>query len=79
MAKKKTISINCAPVLTLWAYVLARRLGFSDGRGSDLGKGGSDTECPAKELRRGAWRASRESSGSQCGWSRQGLSGPPGK
>ena len=30
----RTISINCAPVLTLWAAVVAERLGFE--WGSDL-------------------------------------------
>ena len=34
----KTISINRAPVLTLWAAVVAERLGFDEDEGLSLGK-----------------------------------------
>jgi hypothetical protein len=34
----KTISINRAPVLTLWAAVVAQRLGFADDEALSLGK-----------------------------------------
>ena len=38
MAKKKIISINRAPVLTLWAAIVARRLGFNKKEALTLGK-----------------------------------------
>ncbi len=34
----RTISINRAPVLTLWAAVVAQRLGFSEDEALTLGK-----------------------------------------
>ena len=34
----KTISINRAPVLTLWAAVVAQRLGFAEDEALTLGK-----------------------------------------
>lgn len=38
MPNRKTISINRAPVLTLWAVVVARRLGFRKAEALTLGK-----------------------------------------
>ena len=34
----KTLSINCAPVLTLWASVVAGRLGFERDEALTLGR-----------------------------------------
>ncbi len=48
MAQKNTISINRAPVLTLWAIVVARRLGFRKVEALTLGKAVAGLNAQAK-------------------------------
>jgi hypothetical protein len=40
----QTISINRAPVLTLWAAVVAQRLGFDEDEALTLGKAVADLD-----------------------------------
>lgn len=49
----KIISINRAPVLTLWAAVVAHRLGFSRDEGLTLGKAVAGLNAQAKGRRLG--------------------------
>jgi hypothetical protein len=60
-----TISINRAPVLTLWAAVVAQRLGFAEDEALTLGKAVSGLNAQAKGRRLGIFKRS-------CGvvWSR---------
>jgi len=44
----KTISINRAPVLTLWAAVVAQRLGFNEDEALTLGRAMTGLECPGQ-------------------------------
>jgi len=44
----RTISINRAPVLTLWAAVVAQRLGFNEGEALSLGKALAGLNAQAK-------------------------------
>jgi hypothetical protein len=48
-----TISINRAPVLTMWAAVVARRLGFDEDEALTLGKAvaGLDAQAKGRRLR----------------------------
>src|SRR5262245_55255888 len=47
----KNISINRAPVLTLWAAVVAQRLGFDEDEALTLGKGVAGLNAQAKGRR----------------------------
>lgn len=53
MAIKTTVSINRAPVLTLWAVVVARRLGFRKAEALTLGKAVAGLDAQAKGQRLG--------------------------
>ena len=44
----KTVSINRAPVLTLWAAVVAQRLGFDEDEALSLGKAVAGLNAQAK-------------------------------
>ena len=60
MANKKTISINRAPVLTLWANVVARRLGFRKAEALTLGKAVAGLNAQAKGQRLGIYSPQEE-------------------
>src|SRR3954452_22352975 len=47
----RTISINRAPVLTLWAAVVAKRLGFDEDEALTLGKAVAGLNAQAKGRR----------------------------
>lgn len=53
---KKTISINRAPVLTLWATVVARRLGFRKDEALTLGKAVAGLNAQSKGRRLGIFK-----------------------
>lgn len=55
MPKPKTISINRAPVLTLWAVVVARRLGFRKAEALTLGKAVAGLNAQSKGRRLGIY------------------------
>src|ERR1700674_4549982 len=52
----KTISINRAPVLTLWAAVVAQRLGFNEDEALSLGKAVAGLNAQAKGRRLGIFK-----------------------
>jgi hypothetical protein len=52
----KTISINRAPVLTLWATVLAERLGFDENEALSLGKALAGLTAQSKGRRLGIYK-----------------------
>jgi hypothetical protein len=52
----KTISINRAPVLTLWAAVVAQRLGFAEDEALTLGKAVAGLNAQAKGRRLGIFK-----------------------
>jgi hypothetical protein len=52
----KTISINRAPVLTLWAAVVAERLGFEEDEALTLGKAVAGLNAQAKGRRLGIFK-----------------------
>src|SRR6516162_9715497 len=52
-----TISINRAPVLTLWAAVVAERLGFDEDEGLSLGKALAGLTAQTKGRRQGKPRS----------------------
>jgi polygalacturonase len=56
MAKKKIISINRASVLTLWAAVVARRLGFNKEEALTLGRAVAGLNAQAKGRRPGIFK-----------------------
>jgi hypothetical protein len=56
----KTISINRAPVLTLWAAVVARRLGFDEDEALTLGKAVAGLNAQAKGRRLGIFKPPEE-------------------
>ena len=56
MAKKKIISINRAPVLTLWAAIVAQRLGFNKKEALTLGKAVAGLNAQAKGRRLGIFK-----------------------
>jgi hypothetical protein len=58
--KKGNISINRAPVLTLWAVVVARRLGFRKGEALTLGKAVAGLNAQAKGQRLGIYSPKEE-------------------
>ena len=53
MTKTKTISINRAPVLTLWAAVVAERLGFDREEALTLGRAVAGLNAYSKGVRLG--------------------------
>ena len=56
----KTISINRAPVLTLWAAVVARRFGFDEGEALTLGNAVAGLNAQAKGRRLGIFNPHEE-------------------
>src|SRR5687768_6904741 len=56
----KTISINRAPVLTLWAAVAGRRLGFDEDEALTLGKALAGLNAQAKGQRLGIFKPHEE-------------------
>src|SRR6202023_2771394 len=56
----KTISINRAPVLTLWAAVVAERLGFDEYEALTLGKALAGLNAQAKGRRLGIFKPHEE-------------------
>jgi hypothetical protein len=59
----KTISINRAPVLTLWASVVAERLGYSEDEALSLGKALTGLTAQAKGRRLGIIHAREDKAG----------------
>jgi hypothetical protein len=57
---KKTISINRAPVLTLWTAVVAQRLGFAEDEALSLGKAVAGLNAYAKGRRLGIFKPHEE-------------------
>jgi hypothetical protein len=57
---RKTISINRAPVLTLWAAVVAQRLGFDEDEALTLGKSVAGLNAQAKGRRLGLFKPHEE-------------------
>src|SRR5947209_1493950 len=57
---QKTISINRAPVLTLWAAVVAQRLGFDEDEALTLGKAVAGLNAQAKGRRLGIFKPHEE-------------------
>jgi hypothetical protein len=55
-----TISINRAPVLTLWAAVVAQRLGFAEDEALTLGKALAGLNAQAKGRRLGVFKPHEE-------------------
>ena len=55
-----TISINRAPVLTLWAAVVAQRLGFAEDEALTLGKVVTGLNAQAKGRRLGIFKPHEE-------------------
>jgi hypothetical protein len=56
----ETISINRAPVLTLWAAVVAQRLGFDEDEALTLGKAVAGLNAQAKGRRLGIFKPHEE-------------------
>ena len=56
MAKKKLISINRAPVLTLWAAIVAQRLGFNKNEALTLGRAVAGLNAQTKGRRLGIFK-----------------------
>jgi len=56
----RTISINRAPVLTLWATVVAQRLGFDEDEALTLGKAVAGLNAQAKGRRLGIFKPHEE-------------------
>jgi hypothetical protein len=56
----KTISINRAPVLTLWAAIVARRLGFDEDEALTLGKVVAGLNAQSKGHRLGIFKPHEE-------------------
>jgi hypothetical protein len=56
----KTISINRAPVLTLWAAVVAEQLGFDEDEGLSLGKALAGPTAQTKGRGLGIYRPHEE-------------------
>jgi hypothetical protein len=57
---KQVVSINRAPVLTLWAAVVAERLGFRSAEALTLGKAVAGLNAQAKGRRLGIYRPGKE-------------------
>jgi hypothetical protein len=60
MTTMKRISINRAPVLTLWAAVVAERLGFDEDEALTLGKALAGLNAQAKGRRLGILKPHEE-------------------
>jgi len=58
--KSKSISINRAPVLTLWAVVVARRLGFRKAEALTLGKAVAGLNAQSEGRRLGIYHPTEE-------------------
>jgi hypothetical protein len=56
----KNISINRAPVLTLWAATVAQRLGFDEDEALSLGKALAGLNAQAKGRRLGIFKPQEE-------------------
>jgi hypothetical protein len=56
----KTISVNRAPVLTLWAAVVAQRFGFAEDEALTLGKAVAGLNAQAKGRRLGIFKPHEE-------------------
>jgi hypothetical protein len=56
----KTLSINRAPVLTLWAAVVAQRLGFDENEALSLGKAVAGLNAQSKGRRLGIFKPHEE-------------------
>jgi hypothetical protein len=56
----KTVSINRAPVLTLWATVVARRLGFGKDEALSLGRAVAGLNAYSKGRRLGLFKPDEE-------------------
>src|SRR5271168_2313426 len=56
----KSISVNRAPVLTLWAAVVAQRLGFDEDEALTLGKAVAGLNAQAKGRRLGIFKPHEE-------------------
>jgi hypothetical protein len=57
---RKAISINRAPVLTLWAAVVAQRLGFDEDEALTLGKAVAGLNAYSKGRRLGLFKPHEE-------------------
>jgi hypothetical protein len=55
-----TVAVNRAPVLTLWAAVVARRLGFDEYEALSLGKALAGLNAQAKGRRLGVFKPHEE-------------------
>ncbi len=60
MAQRRTIRINRAPVLTLWAAVLAERLGFDHDTALTLGRAFAGLNAYSKGVSPGLFEPSSE-------------------
>jgi hypothetical protein len=60
MGKEQTVTINRAPVLALWATVVAERLGFSRDEALSLGKAVTGLNAQSKGQRLGIYTKTRE-------------------
>jgi hypothetical protein len=60
MTMPKTISINRAPVLTLWATLVAQRRGFDEDESLSLGKALAGLNAQAKGRRLGIFKPHEE-------------------
>src|SRR5437773_8157485 len=58
--ESKTISINRAPVLTLWAAVVAQRLGFDEDEALTLGRALAGLNAQSKGRRLGIFKPHEE-------------------
>jgi hypothetical protein len=56
----KTVSVNRAPVLTLWAAVVAQRLGFDEDEALTLGKAVAGLNAQSKGRRLGVFKPHEE-------------------
>src|SRR5207302_8925570 len=56
----RTISINRAPVLTLWAAVVSQRIGFAEDEALTLGKAVAGLNAQAKGRRLGIFKPHEE-------------------
>src|SRR2546421_345066 len=56
----RTLSINRAPVLTLWAAVVAQRLGFDEDEALTLGRAGAGLNAQPKGRRLGVFKPHEE-------------------
>jgi hypothetical protein len=59
-ARSKIVAINRAPVLTLWAGVVAERLGFTEDEALSLGKAVAGLNAQAKGRRLGIFKPHEE-------------------